>query len=67
VGGGEKEFLGGSNPTLSGLGAAQRLWRRGSLPPKLSSRLARSVAGRVVGKTIKNSESHQQQENSVWH
>src|SRR6267378_8017308 len=36
---GENRILGGSDPTLSGLAAAQRLWRRGSLPPKLSSRL----------------------------
>jgi hypothetical protein len=33
-----KLFLGGSDPTLSGLAAAQRLRRRESLPPKLSSR-----------------------------
>lgn len=42
-------FLGGSDPTLSGLAAAQRLRRRGSLPPNLSTRVPRSVAGRVVG------------------
>jgi len=47
--GGENRFLGGSDPTLSGLTAAQRLRRRGSLPPKLSSRVPRSVAGRVAG------------------
>src|SRR5712691_3114497 len=35
---GEDRILGGSDPTLSGLAAAQRLRRRGSLPPKLSSR-----------------------------
>src|SRR5713226_3355613 len=46
---GENRILGGSDPTLSGLGAAQRLRRRGSLPPNSSSRLPRSVAGRVVG------------------
>src|SRR5882762_5313136 len=45
---GEDRILGGSDPTLSGLAAAQRLWRRGSLPPKLSTRLPRSVAGRVA-------------------
>src|SRR5229473_5852494 len=44
---GEDRILGGSDPTLSGLAAAQRLRRRGSLPPKLSSKLPRSVAGRV--------------------
>jgi hypothetical protein len=46
---GENRFLGGSDPTLSGLAAAQRLRRRGSLPPKWSNRLPRSIAGRVVG------------------
>src|SRR5260370_34989806 len=35
---GENRFLGGSDPTLGGLGAAQRLRRRGSLPPKLSTK-----------------------------
>ncbi len=34
--GGENRILGGSDPTLSGTEAAQRLRRRGSLPPKLS-------------------------------
>ncbi len=38
---GENRILGGSDPTLSGLAAAQRLRRRGSLPPKLSSRSRR--------------------------
>jgi hypothetical protein len=56
---GEDRILGGSDPTLSGLAAAQRLRRRGSLPPKLSSRFPRSVAGRVVGEAVRNSESHQ--------
>jgi hypothetical protein len=46
---GENRILGGSDPTLSGFSAAQRLRRRGSLPPKLSSRVPRSVAGSVVG------------------
>src|SRR5437016_3717824 len=45
-----KPFLGGSDPTLTGLAAAQRLRRRGSLPPNLSSRVPRSVAGRVAGR-----------------
>ncbi len=58
--GGENCFLGGSDPNLSGMEAAQRLRRRGSLPPKLSSRVPRSVAGRVVGEPVRNSESHQQ-------
>ena len=51
---GENRFLGGSDPTLSGLAAAQRLRRQGSLPPKLSSRVSRSVAGRVVCKESSN-------------
>src|SRR5882762_8891514 len=59
---GENRILGGSDPTLSGLAAAQRLRRRGSLPPELSSRLPRSVAGRVVGEPVRTSKSHQQQE-----
>jgi hypothetical protein len=59
VDGGEKRILGGSDPTLSGFSAAQRLRHRGSLPPKLSSRIPRSVAGRVVGEEDRNSESHQ--------
>src|SRR5258708_27464432 len=63
---GEDQILGGSDPTLSGLAAAQRLRRRGSLPPKLSSRFPRSVAGRVAGEVVRNSESHQQQENRIW-
>jgi len=52
---GENRILGGSDPTLSGFAAAQRLRRRGSLPPKLSSRLPRSVAGRVVRGAVKTS------------
>src|SRR5229473_918274 len=63
---GENRILGGSDPTLSGLGAAQRLRRRGSLPPKLSNRIPRSVAGRVVGQAVRNSESHQPEENNIW-
>src|SRR5713226_1760573 len=64
---GENRILGGSDPTLSGMGAAQRLRRRGSLPPNSSSRLPRSVAGRVVGEVGGNSELHQQQERRIWH
>jgi hypothetical protein len=56
---GEDRILGGSDPTLSGLAAAQRLRRRGSLPPKLSSRLPRSVADRVVREAVRNPESQQ--------
>ena len=63
---GENRILGGSDPTLSGFSAAQRLWRRGSLPPKLSSKIPPSVAGRIVGEEVRNSESHQQQENRIW-
>ena len=55
---GENRILGGSDPTLSGLAAAQRLQRQGSLPPKLYSRFPRSVAGRTVGEAGRNSESH---------
>ncbi len=63
---GENRILGGSDPILSGLSAAQRHGRQGSLPPKLPSRPARSVAGKVVGEAVRNSESHQQQESKVW-
>ena len=63
--GGENRFWGGSDPTLSGMGAAQRLRRRGSLPPKLSSRFPRSVAGGVVGQALRNFELHQPEEN-IW-
>jgi hypothetical protein len=64
---GSNRFLGGSDPTLSGFSAAQRLWRRGSLPPKLSSRSSRSGDGRVVGETVRKSESLQPEENNTWH
>src|SRR5713226_1670066 len=64
---GENRILGGSDPTLSGFSAAQRLRRRGSLPPKLASKLPRSVAGRVAGEVGGNSELHQQQERRIWH
>jgi hypothetical protein len=63
---GENQILGGSDPTLSGLAAAQRLRRRGSLPPKLSSTSPRFVAGRVVGEAVRNSESHHREENNIW-
>ena len=62
---GGNQIVGGSDPTLSGLAAAQCLRHRGSLPPKLSSRFPRSVAGRVVGEAVKKSESHE--ENNTWH
>src|SRR5712691_11080184 len=54
---GENRILGGSDPTLSGFSAAQRLRRRGSLPPNLSSRLPRSVAGRVADREPNDFES----------
>src|SRR6267143_3032194 len=38
---GENRILGGSDPTLSGMETAQRLRRRGSLPPNLSIKLPR--------------------------
>src|SRR5258707_2419459 len=47
--GGENRFLGGSDPTLSGMGAAQRLRRRRSVPPKLARRFPRSVPGQAAG------------------
>jgi len=64
--GGENRFLGGSDPTLSGLGAAQRLRRRGSLPPNLSSRLPRSVAGRVACREQNDFESVTAEEMKRW-
>src|SRR5882762_6874038 len=63
---GENRILGGSDPTLSGLAAAQRLRRRGSLPPKLSSRLPRSVVGRVAGKETNYFESLTAEEMKTW-
>lgn len=36
---GENRSLGGSDPILSGTEAAQRRWRQGSLPPKVSEQL----------------------------
>jgi hypothetical protein len=64
--GGENRFLGGSDPTLSGLAAAQRLRRRGSLPPKLSSRVPRSVAGRAAGRKPNQFESLTAEEMKRW-
>src|SRR5260370_37494948 len=46
---GENRMLGGSDPTLSGLPAAQRLRRRASLPPNAPNRLPHPVACRLVG------------------
>src|SRR6266850_4378550 len=63
---GEHRILGGSDPTLSGLRAAQRLRRRGSLPPKLSNRLPRSVAGRVAGRKPNQFESLTAEEMKRW-
>src|SRR6266581_5636815 len=62
---GENRILGGSDPTLSGLAAAQRLRRRGSLPPK-SNRLPRSVAGRVAGRKPNQFESLTAEEMKIW-
>src|ERR1700730_3945771 len=56
-GSGRKLFLGGSDPTLSGLAAAQRQGRRGALPPKLSSNFRRSVPGRNAGEASGTAES----------
>ena len=58
MGGRDGKFLGGSDPALSGFSAAQRHGCRGSLPPKLSSRSARSVADRVEREAVRNFESH---------
>ncbi len=64
--GGENRFLGGSDPTLSGFSAAQRLRRRGSLPPKLSNKFPRSVAGRVAGREPNDFESPTAEEMKRW-
>src|SRR6267143_6958288 len=63
---GENRILGGSDPTLSGLKAAQRLRRRGSLPPNLPSRLPRSVAGRVASREPNDFESLTAEETKRW-
>jgi len=63
---GENRILGGSDPTLSGLAAAQRLRRRGSLPPKWSNRLPRSVAGRVVGDAASRNSRSISKGDSRW-
>src|ERR1700688_1254829 len=63
---GENRILGGSDPTWSGLRAAQRLRRRGSLPPKLSSKFPRSVAGRVACREHNDFESVTAQEMKKW-
>ncbi len=66
VGRGENQILGGSDPALCGLPAAQRLRRRGSLPPKWSSRIPRSVAGRVAGRKPNNLESLTAEEMKIF-
>jgi len=63
---GENRILGGSDPTLSGLAAAQRLRRRGSLPPKLFSKLPRSVVGRVPSREHNDFESVTAEEMKRW-
>src|SRR5260370_3039299 len=45
---GEDQIFGGSAPTLSGLAAAPRLRRPGSLPPHGSTEIPRSLARRRV-------------------
>jgi len=60
-------FLGGSDPTLSGTEAAHRPSRQGSLPPKLSSRVPRSVAGRVAGELLEKIAGKSAKENAPWH
>jgi hypothetical protein len=63
---GENRILGGSDPTLSGMGAAQRLRRRGSLPPNLSRRVPRSVAGTLAGREPNDFESLIPEEMKRW-
>src|SRR6266478_6153925 len=63
---GENRILGGSDPTLSGMEAAQRLRRRGSLPPKLSNRIPRAVAGIVAGREPNDFESLTAEEATRW-
>jgi hypothetical protein len=63
---GDNKILGGSDPTLSGFSAAQRHGHRGSLPPKLSSRSPRSVAGRVAKEVVASFASDQHEENRIW-
>ncbi len=64
--GGENRFWGGSDPALSGLGAAQRLRPWGSLPPKLSNRVPRSVAGRAAGREPNKFECLTAEEIKRW-
>ena len=59
---GENRILGGSDPTLSGLAAVQRLRRQGSLPPNVSSKPPRSVASRVVRESPDKIEREQPKE-----
>jgi hypothetical protein len=54
-----KLFLGGSDPTLSGLAAAQRLPSPGVATAQVNQHPPRSVASRAAAKAVKNSESHQ--------
>ncbi len=64
--GGENRFLGGSDPTLSGMEAAQRHGRRGSLPPNLFSTVPRSVAGRVADRKPNQFEFLTAEEMKRW-
>src|SRR5258708_532281 len=63
---GENRISGGSDPTLGGLSAAQRLPRRGPLPPKLPNTLPRSVAGRVACREHNDFESVTAEEMKRW-
>src|SRR6266478_97887 len=63
---GENRILGGSDPTLSSLAAAQRRRRRRSLPPKLSNRIPRAVAGIVAGREPNDFESLTAEEATRW-
>ncbi len=63
---GENRFLGGSDPTLSGFSSAQRLRRRGSLPPNLPNRVPRSVAGRGACREHNDFESVTAEEMKRW-
>jgi hypothetical protein len=64
---GENRILGGSDPALSGFSAAQRLRRRGSLPPKSSSKFPRSVARRPTDREPNEFESLTAEEMKKWH
>jgi len=62
---GENRILGGSDPTLSGLGAAQRLRRRGSLPPNLFSKLL-APSPAELSESFPTGLKEQRKENNRW-